>query len=93
MNNTFQSKKYTPSYIQHVIISISKMQSGFKLRNWYIILIDQKYTVSRYELIAVIVSFSLRIANVLYHWTHILHATSFSVVSSQPLVSSLPYNI
>jgi len=86
MNSTFESKKYTPSYIQ-LIISISKMQSGLKLLNCYIILIAQKYTVSRYKIIAVILSLSLRIMNVPYHWTHILHAISFLVLSSQPLVS------
>lgn len=52
MKNTFQSKKCTPSYIQHVIISISKVQTGLKLLNLYTILIGQKYTVPRYKLIS-----------------------------------------
>jgi len=74
MNNTFQLKKYTPSYIQHVIICISKMQSGLKLLNLYIILIGQKYSLPRNKLNTVILSFLLRIKNVLYHYVHILHA-------------------
>jgi len=88
MNSTFQSKTYTPSYIQH-ISSISKMQSGLKLLNWYIILIGQKYTVPRYKLIAVILSFSLRIKNVLYHCTYLIFSCKFSTISFKIAIKHL----
>jgi len=74
MNNTLQLKKQRHSYIQLFIISVSKLQSGLKLLNLYTVLIGQKYTVPRYKLITVILSFSLRIKNVLYPCMHILHA-------------------
>jgi hypothetical protein len=77
MNNTFQTKKYTPSHSQ-LIVSISKAQRCLKLLNLYIILIVKKYALPRHiPIIRVILSFSVRIRNVLYYFTHILHATSF----------------